>query len=342
MTSSTSTTTAFPHPWKIVKETWTDWDRLMGDISAMQSDEPFWVPKSHFFNEMVPAIVGTAITCAIIYTISFRFLVDKIFPKEDMTKRSRKSKAAVQITNMIFNSIIGSLGIYNEFWVLPTLPAYNIADAAATTAATTHLDRIPGHEEYFYLMSAMQFGYQMWAFPTGVFVIREPFEMILHHLAVIFASTASGFTKFGFRYYTPYFYGIMELSSVPLAVMNAFKDSPTLMKRYPFPYLVARALFSFGFLHVRIYMWYFRGPIFLRDSFFVSYTKQCHWILKTFMLSQWGFCMILGVLIHWWAYLVLKGQFSWFKTFSQSLFRNLTQSSSSSPSVKKIEKTKKI
>jgi len=338
--STTTIITAFPNPWTVVREIWTDWDGLVGDISAMQSDQPFWISKTFLSNMMLPAIIGTAVACTAMYLISYYVLADRIFPKEDMATKERKSRAAAQLTNMLFNSIIGSLGIYYEFWVLPTLSTYYIVmgrgDNMDTTTVATHLDRIPGHEEYFYLVSAMQFGYQCWAFPMGILVIKEPFEMILHHLAVVVASTLSGFTNFGFRYYTPYFYGIMELSSVPLAIMNAFKDSPTLMKRHPVGYLVARAVFSFGFLHVRIVMWYTRGPVFLRDLFFVAYTLQRNWTQKLFMFSAWVGCMVLGVLIHWWAYLVLKGQFSWFKKFFQTLFRNLTSSTKDGNKTKKI------
>ena len=303
--------TAFPSPWTVVQEIWTDWEGLVSDISTMQYDQPFWIPKTFSINMMLPAIISTAVGCTAMYLVSYYVLADKIFPIEDMATKERKSRAAAQLTNMAFNSIIGSLGIYCEYWVLPTLSTYYIVmgkgDNMDTTTVATHLDRIPGHEEYFFLFSAMQFGYQCWAIPM-ILVIKEPFEMILHHLAVIMASTLSGFTSFGFRYYTPYFYGIMELSSVPLAVMNAFKDSPTLLKRHPVGYLVARAVFSFGFLHVRIAMWYKRGPLFLRDLFFVAYTLQGQWTQKTFVFSAWVGCMVLGVLIHWWAYLVLKGK----------------------------------
>ena len=243
----TAVITAFPNPWTVVQEIWTDWDNLVRDTSAMQSDQPFWISKTFLFGMMLPAIIGTAVACTAMYIISYYVLADRIFPKEDMATKERKSRAAAQLTNMLFNSIIGSLGIYYEFWVLPTLSTYSIVmgqgDIMDTTTVATHLDRIPGHEEHFYLLSAMQFGYQCWAFPMGVLVNKEPFEMILHHLAVIVASTLSGFTTFGFRYYSPYFYGIMELSSVPLAVINAFRDSLKLTKRHPVRYLVARAFF---------------------------------------------------------------------------------------------------
>lgn len=296
----------------VLKEIFTDWDELVEAVSQMQAGQPFWMPIPYILHQMLPAVAGTAVVCTLVYLLCFYFIVERSFSPHDMKNPLKRSKACYQITNMVFNLTIGCLGLYFEYWILPTLPAYNQG---------THLDRIPGHEDQFYLLSAMQFGYQIWAVPVGLWYVKESTEMMFHHLAVIMASTMAGFTRFGFRYYTPYFFGIMELSSVPLAVMNAFKDNPGWMKRYPIGYLVARGLFSFSFLYGRIYMWFSRGPIFLRDNYLVSYTKLCNGGQKVFMLSQWALCMFLGVLQFWWAYLVSRGIASWFAKLLQTAFR---------------------
>jgi hypothetical protein len=166
-------------------------------------------------------------------------------------------------------------------------------------------------------MSAMQLGYQLWALPMGLIVVKEPTEMILHHWAVVLTSTMSGFVTLGFRYFSPYFYGLMELSSIPLAAMNTFKDNPKWMHRYQFTYLVTRAAFSFGFLYFRIYLWLFIGPRFLLHNFFAFYTTGWR-IEKLFLGAQWLLAMFLGVLQFYWAYLVTKGIVSFFVRFFAS------------------------
>lgn len=271
-----------------------DWKHTAVALTRLQEETPFLLPSSYVLEKMVPGILMTAVAATSIFALSYFFVVDRMASKA--MPAEKKHKASYQITNFFFNVAVGGLGVYYEYWVLPTLPAFQSTDS---------VDRIPYHES-LYLCCAMQFGYQVWALPVGFFLVKEPAEMIIHHIAVVFSATLTGFTFCGFRYYTPYFYGLMELSTIPLSIMNTFKDNGDWIKKHPLAYLVVRGVFSFSFLYLRIYLWFWRGPVFLRDNFLLFYTRKLD-AFKIFLFVQWMMCMFLGFLQFYWAALVSRG-----------------------------------
>jgi hypothetical protein len=197
---------------------------------------------------------------------------------------------------VLFNLCVGALGLYLEYWVLPTLPCFD----------GPSIDKILGNENELYLVSAMQLGYQIWAIPVGVFYVRESPEMIMHHLAVVVSTSLSGFLTIGFRYYTPFFYGVMELSSLPLSIMNSFKDNPEWIKKYPGVYGMTRVVFALSFFLIRVILCLWKWPVFLMDNFLVFYTRELG-IMKGYFFVQWGLASLLAYLQLYWASLILKG-----------------------------------
>lgn len=271
-----------------------DWKHTSATLTRLNEESSFWLPSSYVWEKMIPGILITAVAATGVFTLSYFVVVHRKASKD--TPTVKKYKTCYQITNFFFNVIIGALGLYYEYFVLPTLPAHQSTDT---------VDRIPYHEN-LYLFCAMQFGYQVWSLPVGLFLVKESSEMISHHIAVIFSTALSGFAVCGFRYYAPYFYGLMELSTIPLSIMNTFKDNRHWIKQYPFTYLVVRGAFSFSFLYLRIYLWFWRGPFFLRDNFILFYTRRMG-LIKVFLFLQWSMCMFLGCLQFYWAVLVSRG-----------------------------------
>jgi hypothetical protein len=268
------------------------WGSLI-EIIAPVHDEPIFLSEAFIKGKMLPAIVVTAAVLTTIYLIAFNFvgyLVDK-----DASAHKR-SRVCYQITNVLFNVFVGIVGIYFEYWVIPTLPI---------DYSTTY-DKIVGHEEGLYLVSALQLGYQFWAIPVGLFFVRESPEMLVHHLAVVASTMMSGFLSTGFRYYTPFFYGIMELSSIPLSVMNTFKDNPTWIKKHPGVFAASRTIFGISYLFIRVFMCFSRWPVFLRDNFIVLYTRD--WgIFKVFFMFQFCMAFFLNFMQLYWASLIISG-----------------------------------
>jgi hypothetical protein len=180
--------------------------------------------------------------------------------------------------------------------VLPSLDVYG----------GPSVDKILGLEKELYLVSAFQLGYQLWAIPVGILHVKETTSMIVHHFAVLVSTSMTGFLSIGFRYYSPFFYGVFELSSVPLSLMNSFKNSPELQRKYPLVDAWSRNLFAVSFLLIRIVLCFSRWPVFLRDNFIVLYTREMGFY-KLYMVVQWSLAAFLAILQPYWAILILKG-----------------------------------
>ena len=189
--------------------------------------------------------------------------------------KSERQKLCYQMTNFIVNLCFSGWGLYYEF-------VYNGSNTRSILSSSSSLlllqtppqqqsDRIPveativGYNDFVYI-SAAQIGYQLWSIPIGIYLIQESIPMIVHHVTVIVCASMSGFLRYGFRYYTPFFYGMVELSSLPLAMMNAFKDHPnTLQYYYPKTNANIRYLFAAIFLYIRIVLFIPKKYCFLRD-----------------------------------------------------------------------------
>jgi len=271
-----------------------EWHRLMGEFQKLQDENSFWLRSSRVYQKVFLAIAATTISCTTVYLLSF-VVYDKYFSTKE-TPAWKKTKTCYQVTNFFFNAAIGVLGVYYNYWLLPTLPIYN---------ATSSIEKIPYLFDEFYLMPAMQLGYQVWSIPVGIFVVNENHQMILHHLGVVCAATLGAFSTFGFRYWLPYFFGVFELSSIPFAIVNTFNDHPNAIKKYPIYNHVARVSFAVSFLYIRIYMWLPVGPLYIRNDFFLFLSTEIG-ITKIFLFFQWIFGVYLGYLQLYWGAMVVS------------------------------------
>jgi hypothetical protein len=98
----------------------------------------------------------------------------------------------------------------------------------------------------------------------------------------------------------------MELSSLPLSVMNSFKDHPEWIKRYPGAYHLSRVVFAISFLVIRVWMCFSRWTPFLRDNFVFLYTAELGYH-KLYLTVQWSLAVFLQYLQLYWGFLILKG-----------------------------------
>lgn len=125
---------------------------------------------------------------------------------------------------------------------------------------------------------------------------------------VVVCSSMSGLLVAGFRYWTPFFYGLVELSSVPLAVLNCFKDHPVLVARYPAAYRTVRLAFAASFLYLRVVLFVPRQYWFLRDHALL-FTSRPVRPYQIYMATVWLSAFFLLLLQTYWAGLILKGLF---------------------------------
>lgn len=237
---------------------------------------------------MAPAIAVFVFCLAFVFSACF-LVVDRLTPTGASPFVRRK--ICYQMTNFIANATLGFCGLYYELWIRPR--------------SVTVEEQIQGFAE-LYLYGCFQLGFQLWAIPVGMFLVNESTAMLTHHFAVIFVASMSTFFQNGFRYYTPFFYGLIELSSVPLAIMNTFKDNPDLVKRHPLAYTAIRIIFALSFLYIRIILFTPRMYAFLRDHWLL-FSQSSHRPYQIFMSIVWVSSFFLLLLQWFWASLIVRG-----------------------------------
>jgi len=202
-------------------------------------------------------------------------------------------KASYQITNLLVNLSLGLSGIY--------VHVFRLHHSAPV------LYKIIGYPNYK-TFALGQIGYQLWALPMGALFVDESPAMLVHHVAVICVASTSAFLKCGFRYYTPYFYGLIEISSVPLSVMNSFKNNKKWIEKFPRMYSAVRLMFAVSFLLVRVILWtpfYLDYLITVCMLVFSGGSTVARIILSMFIVAS----LLLTVMQYWWASRILKSIF---------------------------------
>ena len=195
-------------------------------------EAPVYLSEEHVRQNVLPVVSMTIGVVSCIFLAAY-FVADELIKQPDHKAMRAKRLLAYQITNGITNTGIGLMGLYYQYFVLPR--------------ALSLGEKIQGQDD-LYLLGAVQIGFQIWAIAIGITFGLETSQMLMHHVAVIFASSKSVFLTNGFRYYAPLGLGMTELSSVPLSVMNSFKNNKEWQDRYPQYYLASRLIFSFVFL----------------------------------------------------------------------------------------------
>lgn len=257
--------------------------------------------KSDFFissDSTIQLTLQILLTAIVIATS--QALLYQIFKDFDKNKRSDVClKRSYQLTNLAVNSVLACYGLYYFIYKLP--------DLNRTLFHTEKIDGLPDLTDF----GIIQIGYQIWAIPAGLFLVNEAPAMLVHHIAVIIVAGISTYVKNGFRYFTPFFYGLIEFSSVPLSIMNIFKNNREWRDKFPKLYLISRLLFSISFLIVRVIMWLPQIYDYLRYLVLVTWTADT--FLKTLMFSlKLLSAILLTFLQMYWAILILKTLFSIF------------------------------
>lgn len=277
-----------------------EWERLIQEFEQLLQQDTaasFWLPRETVYPTVMVVVVVTAVALTVTYE-GIVWLYTTCIATPDTPERITL-KTSYQLTNLLFNSIISAVGLYSQYVVVPTVAVY---------LSPTSLDKIPHLFDEFYLLPALQLGYQVWSLPMGLFVVHENGPMLLHHVGVVCAALLGAFSTYGFRYWLPFFFGIFELSSIPLAIMNTFNDHPHAQTQHPVLYHVSRISFVLSFLYIRIYLWCFVGPLYIRNNFLLLYTthKTVSGWTTTFLCLQWVLGIYLGYLQLSWGYVVAK------------------------------------
>jgi hypothetical protein len=144
-------------------------------------------------------------------------------------------------------------------------------------------------------------GFQIWDFMSSV-VCGYAYAHIIHHFAVfvlcliVLTNGPNGFLL----YYAPFFLGVTEISSVPLAIVDVFRTSKLLAKSYAGFNELVRTLFAVTFLAFRGVYW----PFVVIDFFRETWASEA----SAGLLATWYIaCIGLTGLQYYWASLIIKG-----------------------------------
>jgi hypothetical protein len=304
------------------------------EVALLNHNAPVFLPwEGYIQSKVVPAMLLSALFLSIIHIIAYILLGGrqqqqvgkKNYTNGDtiiMLTPHQRHLISYRITNFVANTCLAIMGLYYWAMLPPFLPPHNT---------------IPNGNEMF-ILGSFQLGYQLWALPVGFYLVHETPVMLFHHFAVILVSVMSTMFTNGFRYWTPYFYGIFEVrcvialslfelfsyhkqpkhtahshipiisSSIPLAVMNAFKDHKDWMDTYPGLYLLTRALFAVSFLGVRVVHCSPRHVAYLIEHYYLWSSSQnapymmymaIVWICSAFLLLlnlYWGIVIVKGLI----------------------------------------------
>jgi hypothetical protein len=192
-------------------------------VAMMNHNVPVFLPwEGYIQSKVIPAMLLSALFLTMVHVIAYMLLGGQQQAhqqpdgKKSITTYSngngssngtsivllltpqQRHLISYRITNFVANTCLAVMGLY--YWTM--LPPF-----------VPPLNTIPNGTE-MYILGSFQLGYQLWALPVGFYLVHEPPVMLLHHVAVILVSVMSTLFNNGFRYWTPYFYGIFEIRYV--------------------------------------------------------------------------------------------------------------------------------
>jgi hypothetical protein len=263
-------------------------------VKTLAAASPTFVPREDLFQFVYLAGVFGLIL-QLVYVASSP-LADYILGKHASILKWRKVRH--QIANLVVNTCLVSAGIYYHVRYTESLYTVDLKD------------RLQGSNHNIWFGS-LQMGYQIWSFIIGYFHIEEDWIMLVHHVAVVFNAVASCIFYTGFRYYIPFFFGIFELSTIPLVIMNAFKDNPEWIQQYPTTYTRIRLLFAGLFLWIRVILYVPIKLTFLMDSATHLWFTHSNTNRYVFLIAYVG-AVFLFFLQMMWASKIVQGLLGFF------------------------------
>lgn len=269
----------------------------LDSISPLRS-EPFLLSPS-LRNESLYLAGYTFVLVSVLHLLLLALLRFVTKTNTKLREDSLSIQNSYQATNLCVNLTLGIYGAYTWLVVVP----------AMSTIPPTH--KIIGFQE-FIPFSAAQLGYNLWSLPMGL-VTGESKVMLGHHVAAFFVAYTASFLNCGYRYYSPFFLGFFELSSVPLAIMNFFKNNKELANKYsPISFTTAKVSFAVLYLLIRVIL----GTPQMYDNVRIASillctceSNYCKFSVGIFITCGY----FLALLQFLWGFKVVKGLFNVYK-----------------------------
>jgi hypothetical protein len=128
-------------------------------------------------------------------------------------------------------------------------------------------------------------------------------------MLVAFVGFITATATLGFRFYAPFFTGVVELSTIFLVLTKNLERNRALRKQYPRTSTAIRLSFAATFLCIRVGAWFAYLTVTLRDLFtltgVVKWTPTIPWALVVPIIGFLPFLALTVIQLHW-ALLILK------------------------------------
>jgi hypothetical protein len=255
------------------------------------------LPSSQLTKQVLPQVCVS--TVGVFCTFAFFLYCFQTNEKKvtaTSLQQQQRYQLAHRLTNVVAFAVLAVIGLYGELYVIPLQPIGNVATF------------IQGMDDHTWVISFM-FSFQLWSLWAGVYYVQESTVMRMHHMAVLVVAVLYAAFTNGFRYHGYYFAGVWEVSSIPLAFMNMFReDYPAWKDRYPITFFVIKVAFAFSFLIVRIWIGTRRAIRYVTDiwlTVYVAVQTNMPLMYSTFMFIMASMSTFLAVLQFYWAALII-------------------------------------
>lgn len=166
-----------------------------------------------------------------------------------------------------------------------------------------HIDKVYGRSDYFENhLAAPLICYQFWNFIISLSIpeLRDP-VMLIHHFAAFLCPLLSLYPFL--QYYGMFFYGVPEVTSVPLTFVGLAKSFPYLKEKYPLLFMFSKLSFGIFFLLIRIVLWTEASYSFWLDMHRIVVEGEAHSILIVgyFCLAN----ILLTSMQYFWGYKII-------------------------------------
>lgn len=208
-----------------------------------------------------------------------------------------KARAGSRLSDIMAYEIVAGL-IVTYVGVAGSYGWYEMTFNENSEFYPLQFNKFYGMSQFFvdHLMIPM-LSYQVWNVVL-CFVLNDLYEpfFIGHH--TVTASLAYFGTNPYVHYYGLFFFGIAELTNVPLTFYDVFKYFPDLKAKYSMVNEVSKVVFALSFIFLRLVIWPFISFEFWRDSIKLVQSGEAHsnFVVIFFLLANF---FLTGLQFMW-------------------------------------------
>jgi len=122
-------------------------------------------------------------------------------------------------------------------------------------------------------------------------------ELVVHHIISLVLSSLA-YYKQAYLYYSPCFMGVAEISSLPLAFVDLFKQFPPLRALFPVANEMLRNVFAASFLLLRGVYWPICSVGFFRTHY-IGWAAGAPWPMAAPIMYTFIFCNVAMTALQW-------------------------------------------